>query len=148
LGRVIKPDIFNGVAKTFAEIKPLWIYGIVTGVEQRLKYSAALLPLGYSWETWPETPPFISVDGTPLTFFNAGGLIFYTDNTQNTVELTALVALAARNGVKINLPMLRQSLGFALKQAPRLALASRGADSARLQNHLGIASLLALYGVF
>jgi len=129
---IIKPDIVNFDQKTWAEIKPFSIYGITTGYQQMLAYSAVLVPLGFKPDLWPSKPQTAYIDGTFVTYFNAAGVIFYADPAQNAIELTALIALAGKYRFPINLTTLRQSYAVIRATVPRFVATARTADMQRV----------------
>lgn len=143
---IIKPDIINFDRKTFAEIKPFTIYGVTTGYQQIMAYSAVLMPppLSFRLETWPEKPRTEFIAGKWISYFNAGGVIFYTDPAQSAIEASALVAIAARKGFTISLQTLRVSFAFVRTTMPSFVASARSADMARVNAVPGFAGLTAL----
>ena len=86
----LKPDILNYSGfpgamgplgrLTWLEIKPLSIPGVAAGVAKMALDCAYLCEFGFSNEYgWTIPEPFVTVQGTPLTLMNVGGIIFYTD---------------------------------------------------------------------
>jgi hypothetical protein len=91
---ILKPDIFDVFNHKYAEIKPFSFRGVTTGFAQILTYDEAYGPdgpahLNYTRETsWPGGGyNFTVVNGVELFFFNVQGLIFYTDQTEESEEI-------------------------------------------------------------
>ena len=78
----LKPDILNKTDKTYADIKPLSLSGIIDGVEQLKIYDRSLMNLKYTREQWPANSfaPLRTVfyNYNPYFYFNVDGIIFYT----------------------------------------------------------------------
>jgi hypothetical protein len=66
------------VPKTFAEIKPLSIYGIAKGIGQLKKYEESLKGLNYIRDKWPPIMGTCYYNYQPYFYFNINGLILYT----------------------------------------------------------------------
>jgi len=59
-------------------------------------YTFAYLPFGYSPEVgWKPSTHNIEIDGAPAFFFNAAGIVFYTDSIDLAAQLLTLTTLAA-----------------------------------------------------
>jgi len=94
----LKPDILNHDLRTFLEIKPLSISGVAKGRAQLLAYQISLgLGAGYEpEERWAPSEHFIYPMGKLTVFFNAEGILFYTDEQEVMEEaLTATTITAA-----------------------------------------------------
>ena len=76
----LKPDILNGPARLYAEIKPLSFPGITDGFIRIEVYDQVYGKLGFKRETqWPGGFGYFQVGEDPFVYFNVDGLIFYTD---------------------------------------------------------------------
>jgi RHS repeat-associated protein len=150
LGTLWKPDILNTTSKKFAEIKPLSQSGLAKGVTQLAIYYAAFGPftLGYSSDiTWQPSTPYAQVGSVPIVFFNVGGLVFYTDAVDNAEDVLALGTIAAvRQYILSNRGVLVRGFAASAGRIGTLATAKTAADTARLEQHVGIAVLLGLMG--
>jgi len=86
------------------------------------------------------------------SFFNAGGLIFYTDLIDATEDFSALTALASIEAVKGYLASpAGQRLALSVAETfgvriPGLVAVRAPADTARFGDSVGIASMLAVMG--
>jgi RHS repeat-associated protein len=79
----IKPDILIWDLNSFAEIKPLTLYGVYTGPIQQATYEYFLLSEYESFtpDLWPGVGVIRQTyaGAEPIEYFNAEGIIFYTD---------------------------------------------------------------------
>ncbi|MFH2045789.1 MAG: RHS repeat-associated core domain-containing protein, partial [Pseudomonadota bacterium] len=100
--KLLRPDILDVTERSFMEIKPVSLYGFVTG---EIQMAAYLINYPYflpdiAWE--PPSP--IEINGIPIYCFNAGGLIWYTDSAVLSAEGLALYTISdvkrAWQGVK------------------------------------------------
>ncbi len=83
-------------------------------------------------------------------FFNAGGIIFYTDAIDNAKDLAVIttVAAARRYITKVATKRIAQSIvGVMGKGIAAMAKARVRIDMVRFRGHLGIASILASVGM-
>jgi len=81
----LKPDILNKTRRKFLEVKPLSSSGISAGLSQMNLYCAVLCPFSYSPDvTWIVPRPVQRVDFSTVVIFNMGGLVFYTDQFNQT----------------------------------------------------------------
>ncbi len=147
----LKPDIFNISKQSWLEVKPLSLSGVVRGTTSFLKYSVPLAPFGYFPEvTWQPSTPVLWVGGVQTFFFNAGGIVFYTDAVDNMEDLLVLTSVAAvkqfvRSPAGRRL-VLRTVVGV-FGRIPTLVKARIAIDSYRLENHFTIGSLFATLGI-
>jgi RHS repeat-associated protein len=81
-----KPDILNYTLKTYNEIKPLSFSGVAEAIAQMALRKIQFVGLGYNPDiVWPMSLAnpanvrFIFVGSQLLIFFNAGGVLFYSD---------------------------------------------------------------------
>jgi RHS repeat-associated protein len=108
----VKPDILDHDDLVFMEIKPLSIGGITEAVPQMGAYWAALGWMGYEPEwVWQPNPPLRIVRGKTVAAVNLGGVIFYTDVTENLRELQLLIAVEAYANRAALIRLLRMGLG-------------------------------------
>jgi hypothetical protein len=139
----LKPDIFNGPARKYAEIKPLSLSGVAAGILQIAAYDAAFQAsgLGYTRDTWPDGVRGAHVFTQPIAYFNIAGVIFYTDMTSNVDDLAKISTFAlAREYIRRGL--VQRTLQGALVRIPGLVVARGVADTGRLQLHMGIAVII------
>lgn len=151
----LKPDIFNPIKRTYGEIKPLSLSGVAAGIAQMAAYevmygvngSPGLTGLTFNHETWPNGVRGSYVGQIPIAYFNVGGIIFYTDMVDNTEDLLALGTYAAvRQFIIRNSALMGRTLAGAMPRIAVLAGSRAPIDTARLQMHVGIATLLAVMG--
>jgi len=145
----LKPDILNVTTKRWAEIKPLSYSGLAKAGVQYGVYLAAFAPFDYYPDAgWKPSTHFANAGTVPIFFFNAGGVIFYTDALDMAEDAAALatVELARQYFLKNSARLAGRTLIPALTRIGGLAVAGRTADGARFQMHLGIAGLLASLG--
>jgi RHS repeat-associated protein len=142
----LKPDIQNDYSKTYLEIKPLSTSGIVKGEAKILLDASVYTWMGYSPEPgWKPSSPFITVGSQQMLIFNCAGVVFYTDAVDNAEDLLgALTFQALKDVIKRNPQILRTLVGGALERIPVLVAARGTADTARMQQMVGIASLITL----
>ena len=147
----LMPDVFNMTRKTWLEIKPLTPSGIAGATAQFAVYSGALLSFGYAPDTtWKPSTHHAVAGARPIVFFNAGGLVFYTDMVDLLKELAVLTSIAAVRAfmaTQVARPIAQSVITILGSHIPGLIGASLGFDDARLQGHLGIASLCAGMGL-
>jgi len=150
-GYRLKPDIFNMTSKHWAEIKPFSPSGVISAGVKYGIYYAAFRPFGYLPDAgWAPSTHFALAGTVPIIFWNAGGIIFYTDvlmeDFLDDVLSLSTVALA-QNYMKNNVSRVTTRTLFpSLVRINRLAITARAADGARLQQHAGIAGVLAVGG--
>jgi hypothetical protein len=91
----LKPDILNYTMQTWAEIKPLTPSGAIRAGVSYALYLAAFTPSKYSPDAaWDPSTNTVDVDGEETFFFNAGGIIFYTTNTEMQLFAATLTSVA------------------------------------------------------
>ena len=149
LGTSLKPDIFDGISRTYMEIKPLSLSGVAKGVFQIGVYSATFnaFNLGYSRGTWPNGVRSTYVGLDPIAYFNVQGIIFYTDMTDNLDDLATISTVAlARQFIIQNSALLTRTLSGIMVRIPGLAVSAQVSDNARLGAMEGIATLDSLMG--
>ena len=145
----LKPDILNHSTKRWAEIKPFSYSGITKGAAQYLLYAGAFAPFDYYPDVgWKPSTHFTEAGTVPIFFFNAGGVIFYTDALDMAEDGAALatVQLARQYFLKNSARLAGRTLLPALTRISGLAISGRAADGARFQMHVGIAGLLSTLG--
>jgi hypothetical protein len=160
-----KPDIFNRSLHLYNEIKPLSWSGLASGGSQLLLRAAQFGPLGptdppyYPDWVWPMTPAspyiyrFIRVGTDRVLFFNAAGILFYTnvdEMARDTVFATgtALTFLAVRELLRrYTLPLAYTSVRSALAYCKFLAYTAGAADEAQLESDVASGALIAAFGV-
>jgi RHS repeat-associated protein len=146
----LKPDILNITKRRWLEIKPLSISGATEGALSFAKYSAVLGFLGYKPDIdWIPSTHFVTAGAVEIFFFNAGGIVFYTDAFDNAEDLIVLGSIAAVKeflrspaGQRIAV----SAVGM-LSRIPVLVKARIGIDRFRLEGHLSIGEILASFGV-
>ncbi len=147
----LKPDILNrGAKKSWLEIKPLTPSGIAKAAIQFAAYSTALAPFGYGPEVSWNPSTHDAIAGTlPIWFFNAGGIVFYTDPVGNLQDLIALGSIAAvrsylstQAGIRLGQSVVQIFGG----RISGLVGARVGGDEARGGGHFGIGILLGVIG--
>jgi hypothetical protein len=106
----LKPDIFNKTDKTYTDIKPLSLSGVIDGVRQLKTYDDSLMGLKYTRERWPANSVAslrtVFYNWNPYFYFNVDGIIFYT-----RINLSYAA-------IPISIPAAR---ALAIKQATQLA---------------------------
>jgi RHS repeat-associated protein len=121
----LKPDILNlagfflfspgargsgfasGPGGLFNEIKPLSPSGVAKGLAQMAAYTAVLSPFNVDPDPYWHEPSNFAIlpnftlpsNGRPVLIFNVGGLIFYTDNTNQQMQ-NALQAISTTDDVQ------------------------------------------------
>ena len=158
LGRAfrLKPDIMNHTGhrnnnqKTWLEIKPLSLSGAVrAGVQYRL-YNETFSFFGYKPEVlWTPSTHFATAGQVQIFFFNAGGIVFYTDIMDNLEDIAALATVQAVKGF-LRSPagrrLVTQSITGVTSRIPRLVGMRAKADEARLKGYTNIAVILTSLG--
>jgi len=146
----LKPDIFNTTKFRWADIKPLTLRGIAhAGVTFKL-YSDVLSLFGYSPDaTWVPLTNYGVAGTMPFVFFNAGGIIFYTDVIDSLKELVVLSSLAAVRAFIASAAgqrLLQGILGALRDRIPGLVGTGLAGDEARLGDQVGLGGILASMG--
>jgi RHS repeat-associated protein len=159
-----KPDIFNKSLHLYNEIKPLSWSGIALGVVQMALRAAqfgpasSTVPPYYPDLLWPATPAqpqvyrFITVQNDRILFFNAGGILFYT-NIDEIARDTVLAAGTARsiNAVRALLRRYGPQLAYAsvrgtLVWARASIFAGANVESGQFESDVTIAGLNGILG--
>jgi len=100
----LKPDILDTRRKRWMEIKPLSLSGIAKAVVQweiyTLVYASVSIWPDVSWTPTGEKLSKIRVQGRPTTIVNIGGILFYTDITENLEELAAVGSIYAASKLR------------------------------------------------
>lgn len=141
----LKPDILNFSKSRWLEIKPLTVSGAAKASTQFALYSIALRPFGYKPDVeWTPSTHFAFAGTQEIFFFNAGGIVFYTDSYDAAEDLLALSSFEA---VKLFLQSpagIRLSRSFfgGLSRVPQLVRARVKADDSRFKGHMQISYLL------
>jgi len=146
----LKPDILNmsPKKKSWLEIKPLSISGVASSATQYAKYNALFLPFGYSPEvSWTPSKHFVYAGQVQICFFNAGGIVFYTDLVDLFEDLAILASvqavrgfIASRGGLFI-----ARSLVNVGSRIPALVRARISIDTNRLRTHSSIALTISCF---
>ena len=94
----LKPDILNHDKKTYLEIKPLSLSGIIQAkIKMGLNgiYTENFGGSGYSPESeWVPSRRLIHPLGVPTIFFNVEGVLFYTDSVDLLTDALTIKALS------------------------------------------------------
>ena len=143
-----KPDILNHTQKTFADVKPLTLAGVISAIAQIDKYASLFLEFGYTPDLWQPRNHTARVWMTEITYFNLAGIIFYTNLRANVQEVAALGTLySLRRFVAANPGYFTNILKGALPGIRRLAHARAGTFNARMNNAVTRGGLFASMGV-
>ena len=135
----LKPDIFNVTKKRWAEIKPLSQSGIVKGAIQYAAYNGFDLFGYYPDVGWQPSTHETFAGSDPIVFFNAGGVIFYTDAVSNLKDLLTLTTIqAVRQYYLANQAVIARGLIQSLARARTLA--SLVAPAAEADVGVGVAT--------
>jgi hypothetical protein len=152
VGSLLKPDILNitPTRKVFAEIKPMSLSGVAKGLAQMTAYGIAFGIQGYTPDaSWQPSTHFATVGTVPIVFINVGGLIFYSDAVDSTEDVLALASIeAVRIFIRSNQAVLARGLVESFARIRLIAQTGAAVDTVRLEEHVGIASLLAVIGGF
>jgi RHS repeat-associated protein len=151
LGTPFKPDILDGVNRTFMEIKPLSLSGIAKGIAQIATYDVAFSfsGKGYSRGTWPSKVRGANVGMDQIAYFNVQGVIFYTDATDNLDDIASIATFAlARQFVVQNSAQLIRTFSGIMVRIPGIAVGGAATDNARLYGMTGIVALIGLMGAY
>jgi len=125
------------------------ISGVADGVAAYKNYFEQFKRYGYSPEaSWIPPTHTVEVGIVPIFFFNAGGIIFYTDITENTEELLKLgsAAAVAQHIRSVAGKQFTQSIVNCSAEIPKLVKVRTVADRERFKQHLKIAAMFALMG--
>jgi RHS repeat-associated protein len=145
----LKPDILNYSKSTWLEIKPLTVSGVAKAGLQYKLYEKAFGFYGYKPEIgWVPSTHFVIAGTQEIFFFNAGGIVFYTDLYDSAEDLLALTSYEAVKDFMLSpagLRMSRSILG-GLSRIPGLVTARANIDSSRFEGHFNIAYVLAGFG--
>ena len=142
----LKPDIQNDYLKTYLEIKPLSESGILKGVAKLAIDKWRFQSMGYAPEaSWHPSSHLITVGSQQMVVFNLEGVVFYTDAVDNVEDLLGLTTIELlKNFTKRNPYVLRTLIGGALDKVPGMVTTRGVADTARLEQCVGIATLLTI----
>jgi len=127
----------------------LSISGIADAVACYDNYYAQFESDGYYPEaSWIPPENTVTVDNIKLFFFNAGGIVFYTDLTENTDDLLELSsAVAVRQYIRSAAgKVFTHSIVNTSSQIQKLVKVRTVADRERLKTHLKIAAMISLVG--
>jgi hypothetical protein len=146
----LKPDILNKTKHKWLEIKPLTPSGVVSAKISYDKYLLALGAFSYLPEiSWTPSTHRVIAGSVQIFFFNAGGIVFYTDATDFAEDLLVLTSYAAVKEFMrspAGLRLAKYALG-SLSRVPGLVTARVKIDDSRFQGHLNIGFVLAGFGV-
>ncbi|MHC4499772.1 MAG: RHS repeat domain-containing protein [Planctomycetota bacterium] len=146
----LRPDIFNMTRKTWLEIKPLSVSGVAKAGVSVAKYLVPLGVFGYKPEiSWEPSTHYMVAGTVPIFFFNAGGIVFYTDVLDNLEDLAALSSVAAVRQFLMSAAGQRfmQSTIGVFGRVPGLVRARLTIDYQRMKGHLTISGLFSTLGV-
>ena len=152
LGRAfkLKPDILNHSKSTWLEIKPLTVSGVAKAGIQYEAYYTYLGAFDYHPEaTWKPSNHFVIAGSVQIMFFNAGGIVFYTDAYDSAEDL---LALKSYDAVKVFMRSpagrrIAHSVLGGLSRVPGLVTARVKIDESRLRGYFNIAFMLAGLGM-
>jgi len=137
---VLKPDIFNGPARVYAEIKPLSFKGIGEGWLQIESYDLAYGKLGFHRETeWPGGFQAAYVTADPIVYFNVDGIIFYSDAVDDIKDLKQIKDPAS--AYRVLRGLVNKSFSAARDVARQLVKGIAGEEEADIEDTEGIATL-------
>jgi hypothetical protein len=137
---VLKPDIFNGPARLYAEIKPLSFKGIGEGWIQIEAYDRAYGKLGFSRETiWPGGFQAAYISADPIVYFNVDGIIFYSDAVDDIQDLKKIKDPSSAYQVLRGL--VNKSLNAAIDYARSLTRGVTAEEETDIEDTEGIASM-------
>lgn len=146
----MKPDIMNHNQKTWLEIKPLSVSGVAKAGIQYKVYDAFFNIFRYKPDaSWTPSNHFTTAGQFEIFFFNAGGIVFYTDMTDNLEDLAALSSLEAVKSfmcTPAGRKLMTQTITGITSRIPALVKARNTIDRERLKTHLQVASLMMLIG--
>ena len=146
----LKPDMLNFTTLRWAEVKPFSPSGVIAAADSYARYLPFSLYGFLPDAGWAPSTHFALAGTVPIIFWNAGGIIFYTDFlAQDFLEdVFALVTVKlAQDYMWANAARIAtRSLMPALARIGQLALLPRAADGARFQQQLGIAGIVATGG--
>ena len=135
----LKPDIFNGPALRYAEIKPLSFKGIAEAWIQIEAYDKAYGKLGFSRETsWPPTFTGAFLAGNWIVYFNIDGIIFYSDAVDDIKDLKNIRNPSTAFQVLRNL--VSKNINVVIDFGRQLAKGVSVADEVQTEDEVGIAS--------
>jgi len=144
----LKPDIFDPIRGIYMEIKPLSLSGVAAGVSQMKAYDLVYgIGMGFGRGSWPDYPRSGFVFTTPILYWNVNGIIFYTDATSSEDDLIKLTTFAAVRAA-LRSGIFSRTLTGASVRIGGLVSARTSGDTARLQQHVGIAAILGTMGGF
>ncbi len=92
----LKPDIFNRTKRTFLEIKPFSLSGILAGPAQLLIYELFFAHAGYRPEYEWIPPRLLTLSSGPVpvvAVVNIGGVLYYTDLLDNLEDILLIKSL-------------------------------------------------------
>ena len=133
--------------KRWAEVKPLSYSGLAKAGIQYATYLGAFGEFGYRPDKeWKPSTHYANAGSVPILFFNAGGVIFYTDALDMLEDgiTIATIAEARQLLIKYGARTAGRTLMPALARIGVLAAGGKTADTARLEAHVSIATLLGL----
>jgi hypothetical protein len=137
---VLKPDIFNGPARVYAEIKPLSFKGIGEGWLQIETYDLAYGKLGFHRETaWPGGFQAAYVTADPIAYFNVDGIIFYSDAVDDIKDLKQIKDPAS--AYRVLRGLVNKSFSATRDVARQLVKGIAGEEEADIEDTEGIATL-------
>jgi RHS repeat-associated protein len=146
----LKPDIFNTTTKKWAEIKPLSQSGLVRAGASYILYNAAFLPFKYSPDAgWNPSTHSALAGSDRIIFFNAGGIIFYSDAISNVKDVLGLTTIAAVQAYfAANQMTLTEGLISSLTRIRALAIGAQGANVGQAESDVSTGALIDTVGGF
>jgi RHS repeat-associated protein len=141
----LKPDILNLTRKRWLEIKPFTYNGIMDAKNAYVNYYLRFWAVGYYPEIdWKPSTSIVNVWGLPVFFWNAGGIVFYTDHADFGDKLVKVSSVAAALAFMKTAYGKQVIIGATLRTVPHMAMAAKRIDFERLNRHIGIAAMLAI----
>jgi hypothetical protein len=146
----LKPDIFNTTTRRWAEIKPLSQSGLVRAGISYAAYNAAFLPFRYRPDaSWNPSTHSAMAGSDPIIFFNAGGIIFYSDAISNVKDVLGLTTIAAARAYFLaNEMTLSEGLISSLARIRALAIGAQGANTGQIESDVSTGVLIDAVGGF
>lgn len=129
--------------------KPFSISGVASGAARYIVYSTALSPFGFFPElSWAPSTNYAVVAGIPIVFWNAGGIVFYSDLIDNAEDLIALTSIALVRSAAGRLLLSRAALTISsiIARIPGLVASGGSASNSRAEGQFATAGFFAAVG--
>ncbi|MGL4424278.1 MAG: RHS repeat-associated core domain-containing protein, partial [Gemmataceae bacterium] len=135
----LKPDIQNRTTKKWLEIKPFSPSGIAGAAVAFSTYSVALGIFNYSPDSsWKPSTHHTNAGIMPIFFWNAGGIVFYTDIIDASEDLVGLATITlARRYMSKNAS--RFTMRTAMNTIARIGAAGVGVRNSSEGSRSGLA---------